>query len=61
MITHNITILKYVDLDGRARGTLLEPAYENITNLREAIQKKRTKVKGITEIIHNLSKGFLPK
>lgn len=51
---------KYMDLDGKARGTLVELNYENIRNLREAIQKKMTKVQSITKTILNLSKGFLP-
>ena len=51
---------KYMDLDGKARCTLVELHYENIINLRDAIQKKLTKVQSITKTILNLSKGFLP-
>ena len=51
---------KYMDLDGKARGNLVELHYENIRNLREAIQKNLTKVQSITKTILNLSKGFLP-
>ena len=47
-------------LDGKARGNLVELHYENIRNLREAIQKNLTKVQSITKTILNLSKGFLP-